>query len=50
MDIEKLRKDFEDWYFSQFNNGIALEFLCDGYENQTVNALWIGFCAGRMTA
>ncbi len=47
---EKLRADFEYWYFAQFNNGIGLNFTDEGYENETVNALWIGFCAGRLTA
>jgi len=50
VDIEKMKFYFERWYVAQFGNGIALKFIEDeGYENETVNNLWIGFCAGRMT-
>lgn len=50
MTTEQYKRDFEAWYFAQFGNGIGLNFDEDGYENETINAMWIGFCAGRMTA
>ena len=54
MNTEKLKTEFEKWYFKQFGNGAALKFITigedSGYENTHVNCLWIGFCAGRLTA
>ena len=54
MNTEKLKTEFEKWYFKQFGNGAALKFITigedSGYEDTHVNCLWIGFCARRLTA
>ncbi len=52
--VTSLQSDFESWYFAQFGNGAGLNFISNGidagYERTEINCLWIGFCAGRLTA
>lgn len=52
--VLSLKNDFENWYFQQFGNGEGLYFISNGddagYKTAEINCLWIGFCAGRLTA
>jgi len=41
---------FEKWAVFQFGDGMKYRFLFDrkdGYKDEDVNALWVGFCAGH---
>lgn len=49
-EVNKLKKVFESWFIKQFKakNKILLEPFNekDGYGDDFVNSLWIGFVAG----
>ncbi|MBS3796699.1 hypothetical protein [Pseudoalteromonas sp. BDTF-M6] len=43
---------FERWIITQFGEHIKRKLadfdIEDGYHDETINAMWIGFCAGMM--
>lgn len=43
---EKLLRLFREWFQLQFNMQITCDFGEDGFDDDDINALWIGFCAG----
>lgn len=55
MCTDDLKKLFESWVSAQFKNGAAMLAACsfdeeDGYSCETINSMWIGFCAGHFLA
>ncbi len=48
-----MKEKFEEWLVKQFGKGMIKLLEYDekkGYEDQTVNAMWIGFNAGYVLA
>ncbi len=55
MDILGLKKLFESWVKARFKNGQAMLSGCtfcenEGYNCDTINGMWVGFCAGYFLA
>lgn len=51
-DVAMMRKIFEKWFSAQFpTHGNLLEYdVVDGYVDEHISAVFIGFCAGLMLA
>ena len=54
IDVEKRKRAFEFWMSEQFGSNIKPQLTNfhfeDGYADQNINAIWIGFNGGILMA